>query len=108
MADEEIGRLEGDALQGGPGDVSGGGAAGDAGDGAAGVRIPVGSAEPGKGRDQADAAAVRHGGGERLYVSGGADDAEPVPQPLNSRTGIEDAPFEGEFRLAVRSARPRW
>ena len=48
---EEVGRLEGDTLQGGPGNVPGSRAAGDAEQGASGIRVPVGGAQTGKGRD---------------------------------------------------------
>ena len=46
---KQIGDLEGDAFDGGAGDVAGGGGAGDAHDGAAGVGVPVERAEAGEG-----------------------------------------------------------
>src|SRR5690606_24201901 len=71
---EEVGDLQGDALERGAGDVRAGGAARDAGDQAAGVRAPVGGAEAGVGGDEDDAAAVGDAGGEGLDLAGGGDE----------------------------------
>ena len=57
---EQVGDLERDALQGGPGDVPGRRAARDPDDGAARVRIPVRRAQAGEGRHEVDAAVVGH------------------------------------------------
>ncbi len=55
---EHVGHLEGDALQGGAGDVARLRAAAKANDQAAGVRIPVRRAQAGKGGHEDDAIGV--------------------------------------------------
>src|SRR5690606_17024687 len=63
---EHVGGLVGDAFEGGAREVRRRGATGDPDDGAACVRVPVRRAEPGKGRDEIDAARIAHLTGQGL------------------------------------------
>jgi len=64
----------------------------------------VGRSKTGKGRDEVYAAVVGDGSGQRLHFPGGADDAEPVPEPLHRRARYENAPFQRVFGPTIDQA----
>ena len=94
---DEIGDLEGDAIEGGASDVSGAGGAGDTDDRATGVGIPVGGTEACEGGDEDDAVAIGDGGGEEIDFLGGANELEAIAEPLDGGAADEDTAFEGEL-----------
>ena len=98
---EQVGDLEGDALERGAGDVAGGRAAREPDDRAARVGIPVRRAQAGERGHEVDAAAVGHRRRQRLDLGRLRDDAEPVAQPLDHRAADEDAAFERVLGLAA-------
>ena len=69
-------------------------AAGQAEDGAPRIGVPVWSAQTGKCGNEVDAAVVGDAGREPLDLRRGADDAQPVAQPLHGRAGNEDTSLE--------------
>src|SRR6476659_779673 len=76
----------------------------EAGDRAASVGAPVWRAEPREGRDEVDPAVVGERRWELLALRRAFEQAEPVSQPLDRRTGHEDGPFErAPLRLALES-----
>ena len=76
-------------------------AAADAADGAPGILVPVRGGEPRERRHEIDPVGVGHRGGQLLHLRRGADDPEPVAQPLHHRTADEDTPFEGVIDLVA-------
>ena len=71
---------------------------------AAGVRVPVRGAEAGQRGHEDHAVGVVDGRGDRRGLGGGADDLQPVAQPLHGRAGHEDRALEGVGQLAVGGA----
>ncbi len=96
---KDVADLEGDAFEGGAGDVARCGSAMDADDEAAGVGVPVGRAEAGKGGNEDDATGVRDRCGEGFDVAGVPDEAEVVAEPLDDGATDEDGAFERVFQL---------
>ena len=85
--------------------MSGVRSAGEADDSPARVRVPVRSAQAGKGRHEIHAAGIGNAGGELLDVDRFADEAQAVAQPLHYRAAGEDAPFQRELlRTRLRRA----
>ena len=80
-------------------------AAGDAENRAAGVHVPIRRAQPREGRDDHDAARVRHPGREVVDGRGGRDQPHLVAQPLDRAAAVEDAALEGVGRLAADAPR---
>ena len=86
--------LEGDALQGGTGNVRRRGAAGDAADDPVRILVPVRGAHAGEGWHKVHAAIVRHRSSQGLHLRRGADYAQAVPQPLHHGTAHKDGTFQ--------------
>ena len=63
--------------------------------GASCVGIPVGSAQTGEGGHHIAAVGVGNLGGEVLRISGGFNDPQLVPQPLDGGSGNEDGALQG-------------
>ena len=101
---DHVAHLEGDRIEGRPGQVGGRRSPGDADDDAAGGRIPVGRAEPGQRRHEHTPPASGTDCGQAFDLGGVLDDSEPVAQPLDGRAGDEDRSFEGVRQRAVGSA----
>jgi len=95
---KNIGHLEGDAFEGGAGDVAGTGVAAQSDEQAGGVRVPMGRAESNERRDEDHPAGVGLEGGERFHFSRGANEAQVIAQPLHHGTADEDAAFERVFQ----------
>ena len=77
---------------------------GQAADHAARVGPPARRVQPGEGRDDDAAIAVRHARGERLHVGRRADQAEVVAQPLHERAGHGDGALEHVGRRPLAEA----
>ena len=71
------------------------GAPADASDAASGILVPIRSTHASEGRHEIDASGVGYRGGQCLDLAGGADDAQPVAQPLYHASAHEDAALEG-------------
>ena len=97
----DVERLVGDSLQRRTGDVRRRRAAADAADGAPGVLVPVRGREPRERRHEIDPVGVGDRGSQLLDLRRGADDPEPVAQPLHHRTSDKDASFEGVVDLVA-------
>jgi len=97
---DEVGDLVSDPLERGPGEVGVGGPACEAEDRAARVGIPIRGPQPGQGRDEVHAVAVRDGRRQGLDRGGGADQFQPVAQPLDRGPADEDAALQGVRRHA--------
>ncbi len=92
---DDVAGLVGDAVEGGADDVLASAAPGETDDRSPSPHVPVGSAEPGEGRNDEDPAGVLDLGGDVFGLGRAGDQAHLVPQPLDRRTGVEDRPFEG-------------
>src|SRR5688572_26349979 len=82
-------------------------AAREADDASAGIRVPVWGAEAHEGRNEVDAAAVRHGSADRLALGGRPDKTQLVAKPLDCGARNEHAPLERIVDSPLESPRDR-
>lgn len=75
--------------------------AADAADRAPGVLVPVRGRQSRQRGHEVDASGVGNRRRQRLHLRRGADDPQPVAQPLHHRSADEDAPFEGVVDLVA-------
>ena len=78
-------------------------AAGQAEDGTPGIHIPVGRAEPGKGRNHIDTAVILHRGGKVFRILGRDDEAHLIPEPLYHCAAHKDTALQRIADCAVQS-----
>ena len=97
----DVQRLVGDALQRRAGYVRSRRSAADAADRAPGVLVPVRGRQSRQRGHEVDASGVGNRRRQRLHLRRGADDPQPVAQPLHHRSADEDAPFEGVVDLVA-------
>ena len=76
---------------------------GEAHDSAPGILIPVGGAQARKGGHHVAAVGIGNFPRQVFTVSGGVDEAQLVPQPLDGRPGYEDGALQGVVHLAVQA-----
>ncbi len=100
---DQIGAPVGDPFEHAAHDLGSAGAAGQAEQRAPGPEVPRRRAEPEEGRHEPDVAGRGHRAGDRLGLGRGGEEAEVVPQPLDSAAGREhdglDAPRDPTVAL---------
>ena len=69
----------------------------------AGIHIPVGSAQPGKGRHKVQSAGIRHRGGEFVALGRVLNQPQLIAQPLDHTAGVKGGAFQRIGDLAVQS-----
>ena len=99
----QIHALVGDGFLGGTDNVLRPGAPGDAHDGAPGVHIPIGRAQSRKGGHQIDAAGGIHLLGIVFRISGLADEAHLVAQPLDDGAAHKDRTLQCVLHLTAEA-----
>ena len=88
------GHRQGDALQGGSGDVAAVAVPREPHQHTAGLGVPVGGPPTGEGGHQHHPAAVRHRLRQGIHLIGLLDDLQAVPQPLHHSSCIEQAALQ--------------
>ena len=98
---QHVAGLIGHRLQRRPGEMGGRRAASQADDRAAGVRVPIRRTQADERRHEIDAARIGRLGRQLLDLGRGADQAQPVAEPLHDRAGDEDRAFQAIGDLAA-------
>ena len=99
---DEVGHLEGDALQRRPAQVRRRGAARQAEQHAACLRHPVRRPQADEARHEDHRLLRVRRRRQRLHRLGPVEELQPVAQPLHRRAGDEDAPFQGVLQRPSR------